>query len=150
MGSGPRFLAEHLHDHNRIGIDPVDDPPCRPAVLDTEFVTPSPQQWQRPGDRHTQRLAALEESKMEACFESGFSGEGRCLDLSVKTSQRLVSGTHRLRRYVILDILSSITCDAAHPEHTSGCGSGFTLQCGPTLRSVAASQAVRPRSCLLH
>src|SRR5688500_12621035 len=48
-----RRLAEHLNDHHRVRVDPVDNPPCAVLVGDAEFMTAEPydRYWSRVGHR---------------------------------------------------------------------------------------------------
>lgn len=92
-------------------------------VIDAQFVTPSPYLRQRPRNRHIQGFTALQKSKIEPCFKSGFSRERRCLDLSMEPDQWLVTGIHQRKAYVILDISSIFS---------GGVGSSDSTWCCPT------------------
>jgi len=71
---GPGFLSEDIRDHNRIGINAVDDVLRRIDVEDPQFVTPFADGRHRSRVRHFQALALLQfpEQVLLAAQESVF------------------------------------------------------------------------------
>src|SRR5205814_9342659 len=74
------LLLEDITDHDRVHVDPVDDPPLVLLVSDSQLMAAFPDGRHRPRIRQGQRRALLESSQQAACFDSRLLREGGGLD----------------------------------------------------------------------
>jgi hypothetical protein len=74
----PRRLREHLEDHDRLGIDEIDDPPAAIHIPYAKFVARRSDGWKRPGVRRRQFLASLcsRRSSMPASIRAAVENGG--------------------------------------------------------------------------
>src|SRR5437899_1399854 len=83
------LLLEDITDHDRVHVDPVDDPPLVLLVSDSQLMAAFPDGRHRPRIRQGRRLAVLDSSQQNARFDPRLLRERWCLDLAVKACERL-------------------------------------------------------------
>src|SRR5439155_65140 len=84
------LLLEDITDHDRVHVDPVDDPPLVLLISDSQLMAAFPDGRHRPRIRQGQRLALLDSSQQNARFDPRLLRERWCLDLAVKPCERLI------------------------------------------------------------
>jgi hypothetical protein len=91
---GWRLLAEYLGDHDGVRIDSVHETPGLALIVDPKFVAPRANRGHGQRVGHRQAFAALEPTKQQTSFESGYAREWWGLDLALKPDQGPVDAVH--------------------------------------------------------
>src|SRR6266508_174349 len=86
-----RLLVEHLEDHDRVRIDPTNDPPCMALIADPELATPRTNPRHGSRVRHPQILSTLQHPQQKPGFAPSSIRERWTLYLPVKPHQRFVA-----------------------------------------------------------
>jgi hypothetical protein len=94
LNDGPwslrRFLAEHFHEDNGVGVDSIDESPRDILVLDPELMTPRSDHGHRSRMGQAELLSFLQTSQQEPGLEPGSPGEGRRFYLAFQPDERPV------------------------------------------------------------
>src|SRR4029078_507044 len=104
-----RALGEHLDDHDRIRIDPVDHAPRMAAVAHTQLVAGSSDRGHRSGQRHRELLSTLESPQQHPRFDSRLRADRRGLQAVFEPDERLVFVGQTPTLYANYDILHGPT-----------------------------------------
>jgi hypothetical protein len=90
------FLAKHTDNYDCIRVDSVYDSPSGINIIDSQFMAPSANRWQRSRVRKAKLLTKLKLSQQEACFKAGCLRKGWSSNFAFKPGERLVFYGHHL------------------------------------------------------
>jgi hypothetical protein len=102
---GLSLLLEHVCDHNRVHVNPIDNPPGHILVLDPQLVAPATDGRHWPRVRQAQLFTSLKAPEQHSRFDASHRRQRRRAHLSMEPHQRPVRGCHP-SIYVISDISS--------------------------------------------
>lgn len=138
-------FCEYLRDHNRIGIQAIQDPPVAILIPHAKLMTPLADVRQRSRMRHAQLFAFLQQPEKRTGFDSSTSRERRSLDLAVQPHQRLSCAFHGCNMsasYVTSDMLARAR--ARRQSWPSSFPRGLSQQIARGFRPVAGAASLLP------
>jgi len=101
-----RLLGKDIEDHYRVRIRTIDDSPGLAFVVHPELMASRANRRHRPRVGQGQKLALLKQPQEESGFQPGLFREWRRSNFAMQPNQRLVVWAHKLKVYVIFDIMA--------------------------------------------
>jgi hypothetical protein len=87
-----RRLLKDVDNHDRIGIQTIDQPPRLARIDDAQFMATRPDGRHRAGVGHPQLHAPLQAAQQQSSFDAGGRGERWRLDFTAQPDERFVRG----------------------------------------------------------